>query len=355
MEPLPLSEVVDELLARTQKTMRASMRRLAAYIERRPFTPEGELQTMLERILLRVLLPILRKRYAEYGRAIQQQLAAWRASVQMAQSETDLAAEIGYWHSRYMMQVLQQVAARAAPYVAREILRGIARGDDRATTMQAISQYLQGLAEYQLERIVRTETTRYYNYAVVYETAAYPEVAGYRYDVVQDDRTSETCRALIGKVVRRDQLQYVPPLHPNCRTQLVPLLAEDMRAARHVEPQDYERVAPTFGGLPAFLKERLALGASVSPVAEFWELWNAHEDSVRKLCFSLVGGDQARGEDLCSETLMRAYERYYQYDPSRSTFAGWIYRIARSILINDASRQRHEVHVAQFERAEWQD
>ena len=356
MEPLPLSEVVDELLVRTQKTMRVSMRRLADYIERHPLTAEAELQTMLERILLRVLLPILRKRYAEYGRRIQQQLSAWRAAVQMAQSESDLPAEIGYYHSRHMMQVLQRVAGRVAPYVARAILRGLQRGEDLPTTMQAVSRYLQGLAEYQLERIVRTETTRYYNYAIVYETAAYPEVAGYRYDVVQDDRTSDLCKTLIGKVVRRDQLRYVPPLHPNCRTQLVPLLSEDMPRARLAEPQDFNPAADLFGLIPPFLRERLLLGAANSPVAEFWQLWQQHENSIRKLCFSLARGDQLRGEDLYGETLMRAYERYYQYDPQRgATFEGWLYRIARSILINSASRTLHEVHVAQFERAEWQD
>ena len=356
MVQLPrIDDAADAVLGRVQRRAKSSMRRLSDYLKRHPLITEPELQQMLERIGMRLLIPPLRTALAELGKQIERDLRDWHARIQMAQAENSLPAEIGYWHSQHLQEVWRRVSRRKARQVAQRVIEGLEQGEQAADTMDAVAQILGNLAAHELERIVRTETTRYYNYAVVYETAGYPEVVGYRYAVVVDDRTSEVCRPLAGKVVRREQLQLVPPLHPNCRTILVPLLEEDMAGEPMVDPQrDYVPQAYVYGVLPRFLAQRL-LGIDVSSSAAFWRVWREHEQSIRKLCFSFAHGSQARGEDLYTETMLRAYDRYYQYDPKRATFLGWVYRIARSIYLNARKRESCEYHTVHFDGAEFED
>jgi SPP1 gp7 family putative phage head morphogenesis protein len=356
MVQLPrIDDAADAVLEHVQRRAKASMRRLSDYLKRHPLTTEPELQQMLERIGIRLLIPPLRSALAELGKQIERDLRKWQVSIQMAQAEDNLPAEIGYWHSQHLQEMWRRVSRRKARRVAQRVIEGLEQGEQAADTMDAVAQILGNLAAYELERTVRTETTRYYNYAVVYETAGYPEVVGYRYAVVEDDRTSKVCRSLAGKVVRREQLQLVPPLHPNCRTVLVPLLEEDMADKQLVDPEhDYEPQAYVYGILPRFLAQRL-LGIDVSPTNAFWRVWQEHEQSIRKLCFSIAHSRQVRGEDLYTETLLRAYDRYYQYDPKQSTFLGWVYRVARSIYLNTLKRESCEHHTTHFDGAEFED
>lgn len=356
MVQLPrIDDAADAALEHVQHRAKASMRRLSDYLQRHPLTTESELQQMLERIGIRLLIPPLRSALAELGKQIERDLRHWHARIQMAQAEDSLPDQIGYWHSQHLQEVWRRVSRRKARQVAQRVIEGLEQGEQAADTMDAVAQILGRLAAYELERIVRTETTRYYNYAVVYETASYPEVVGYRYAVVVDDRTSEVCRPLAGKVVRREQLQLVPPLHPNCRTVLVPLLEEDIAGKPMVDPEhDYEPQAYVYGIMPRFLVQRL-LGIDVSPTAAFWRVWQEHEKSIRRLCFSIAHGNQAHGEDLYIETLLRAYDRYYQYDPKQSTFLGWVYRVAKSIYLNARKRESREYHTTHFDGTEFED
>ena len=76
------------------------------------------------------------------------------------------------------------------------------------------------------DRLIRTELTFVQN-----ETAAstYSEagVEEYQYVAEVDDRTSEECAALDGQIFRLDERQIgvnFPPLHPNCRCTVVPIV-----------------------------------------------------------------------------------------------------------------------------------
>lgn len=67
----------------------------------------------------------------------------------------------------------------------------------------------------------------------------------YRYDVVDDERVSDICEGLIGVVIPADQATLFPPLHPNCRTDMVAITAEEAGEAGvddvgelDVEPED---------------------------------------------------------------------------------------------------------------------
>jgi uncharacterized protein with gpF-like domain len=53
----------------------------------------------------------------------------------------------------------------------------------------------------------------------------------WRFDAIEDDRTSEICSGINGTILPVDDSfwsDHVPPLHFNCRSQLVPLDLEDV-------------------------------------------------------------------------------------------------------------------------------
>jgi len=77
------------------------------------------------------------------------------------------------------------------------------------------------------------------------------DLIGYSYSAVLDNRTSHLCAPLHGKRVRREELLYVPPLHPHCRTILEPVYSFDAGAdaIEWLEPTAV-LVAPGFGERP---------------------------------------------------------------------------------------------------------
>lgn len=100
------------------------------------------------------------------------------------------------------------------------------------------------LSPHLLETIVRTYTTDAYNHGRLTEFTR-PDLLffmeGFRYSAVLDERTTEVCRFLDGKVFKPEDptlRQLVPPLHFNCRSLIVPVVAGE-----DVPPEDY--ITPT--------------------------------------------------------------------------------------------------------------
>lgn len=76
------------------------------------------------------------------------------------------------------------------------------------------------------DRIVRTELTRIQNAAAA-DTYKAAGIEKYEYSAVDDDRTSEECAALDGKIFRLDEAvvgENFPPIHPNCRCTIIPIV-----------------------------------------------------------------------------------------------------------------------------------
>lgn len=112
-----------------------------------------------------------------------------------------------------------------------------------------------GMTTWQAERIARTEVMRLWNVGSFQRMEQEDDdLIGYEYSVVMDNRTSHICADLDGVKVRRDRLQYVPPLHPHCRTILQPVYSFD-DGAEDIEwqPPETARGAPGFGQRPALL------------------------------------------------------------------------------------------------------
>ena len=76
------------------------------------------------------------------------------------------------------------------------------------------------------DRIVRTELTRIQNQATA-DTYRQAGIEKYQYLAIEDDRTSEACQELDGKIFRLDEAvigENFPPIHPNCRCSIIPVV-----------------------------------------------------------------------------------------------------------------------------------
>lgn len=118
---------------------------------------------------------------------------------------------------------------------------------------EEIERVTSGLATFQAERIARTETMRLWNLGSFGRMEEEPPdvLIGYEYSVVLDDRCSHVCKPLDGLRVRREELRYVPPLHPHCRTILNPVFAHEAVETRWGDPFRPQPV-PGFGAIPSF-------------------------------------------------------------------------------------------------------
>lgn len=81
------------------------------------------------------------------------------------------------------------------------------------------------------EVIARTNVMDMYNYGrkVMYDA---PELRGwvvaYRYSAIMDERTTEICRALHGRIFTKEDLNgYIPPNHFNCRSTITAVTRMD--------------------------------------------------------------------------------------------------------------------------------
>lgn len=98
-----------------------------------------------------------------------------------------------------------------------------------------------------VETIFRTEVQGAYSAGRQYQNAQVRETHPYvRFDVVDDEATSDICEALIGVVVEADSdfaATHQPPLHPRCRTDLVAVTEDEARELGVDEADDVEAEA----------------------------------------------------------------------------------------------------------------
>lgn len=95
-------------------------------------------------------------------------------------------------------------------------------------------------------RLVRTEMNHISNQATVDSYKASEVVDQYEYLSTLDNRTSDICRELDGRVFELKQAQSgvnLPPMHPNCRSTTIPYFGEDtpdsLRTARDAKGDIY--------------------------------------------------------------------------------------------------------------------
>lgn len=113
---------------------------------------------------------------------------------------------------------------------AKNILtNGIKSGLSEEQIVKKIKEEMADVSERWMSTVVRTKTTEMFNEArkTYWETdeIAKEIVEAYEFSAILDDRTSEICESLDGKIFKKGDFidRVTPPLHFNCRSVLIPI------------------------------------------------------------------------------------------------------------------------------------
>ena len=113
-------------------------------------------------------------------------------------------------------------------HIKQNLTAGIIRGD----SIQKMSRQLKkdlNVLYYQAERLVRTETNYAMNQAHLKGYKDSGVVEKYEFLAAHDKRTSKLCRDLDGEMFELSKAvvgENYPPMHPNCRSTVVPVLED---------------------------------------------------------------------------------------------------------------------------------
>ncbi len=137
--------------------------------------------------------------------------------------------------------------------VRNQLIIAIKEGKPLSVVMDILDDEGKKLSEQSLERYARTKHTEVMNRGRLEFFESSDVVAAYQYAAVLDDRTSEICRGLHGKVFKAGT-EPVPSLHFNCRSTLIPITKyEDFDVDTHVGKKP----------IGEFIEENLGKGFSV--------------------------------------------------------------------------------------------
>lgn|GEM_PF-6542187 len=113
-------------------------------------------------------------------------------------------------------------------------IQAIKDGEPLSAIFDDLDDEAIGSAEGSIDRFARTKFTEVMNRGRLEYFESTGVVDAYEYSAILDDRTSEICEGLHGKVFKAGR-EPIPPLHFNCRSLLVPITKyEDWEADTHV-------------------------------------------------------------------------------------------------------------------------
>lgn len=240
-------------LEQTVGRVRNALRREATRLEESDYLSPVYWQAWRARVL-DALLALGKQAFAR-GTRTAERVAE---SLQMA-DDAPIPPEWEEWYLATVGDALHRYAQREQQRIADIIREGALQGWSNREIEARIQQVFVAMRTWQAERIARTETMRFYNLGHLQTYERQPLLVGYEYSVILDDRTSHICQQITGKRVRREQLRFVPPLHPHCRTVLLPLFRSDGVSDWDAPEAIESAVPPNFGNI-----ERLPL-PSIAP------------------------------------------------------------------------------------------
>jgi len=79
------------------------------------------------------------------------------------------------------------------------------------------------------------------------------------------------------------------------------------------------------------------------------QLHDEHAAALWTYCLGLTRQDRARAEDIVQETLLRAWRNFSVLDESQGSVRGWLFTVARNLVIDElrTKRSRFEFTVAE--------
>jgi RNA polymerase sigma-70 factor, ECF subfamily len=88
---------------------------------------------------------------------------------------------------------------------------------------------------------------------------------------------------------------------------------------------------------------------AANPDAVMQQLHHEHAGALWGHCLRLTNHDRVRAEDLCQETLLRAWRNASLLDESQGSVRAWLFTVARNIIIDESRtrRARSEITVSE--------
>lgn len=124
--------------------------------------------------------------------------------------------------------------------VRAELIAAIKDGKSLASIQDVLDKDMQELSDTQLERYARTKHTEVMNNARVDFFNESGVVAAYQYSAILDDKTSDICSGLDGKIFVAGT-EPIPPMHFSCRSVLIPITKyEEFTASEKVGKMDIQ-------------------------------------------------------------------------------------------------------------------
>jgi SPP1 gp7 family putative phage head morphogenesis protein len=106
--------------------------------------------------------------------------------------------------------------------VKNELIAAIKDGKSLSSVLGILDDNFDALSQVSLERFARTKHTEVLNKGRKEFFDESGVVQAYQYSAIMDDRTSEICSGLHGKIFEASDAP-IPPLHFNCRSLLIPI------------------------------------------------------------------------------------------------------------------------------------
>lgn len=164
------------------------------------------------------------------------------------------AKEAIKWLRAKKIEIAGVLLDRVMAEIRAAITESIRAGDTTQDAIERINRILEPytgddavlkdgepLKPHRVETITRTVTTQAYNIGRLVQIRQNPLVAGVQYSAIIDERTTEVCKSLDGKIFRTgdsDLDALTPPNHFRCRSLLVPVMIDE-------QPDDDEFISPT--------------------------------------------------------------------------------------------------------------
>jgi SPP1 gp7 family putative phage head morphogenesis protein len=181
--------------------------------------------------------------------------------VPMKRSEWDKLTQGQREHAFMVSEVsLADVVTEVYEGIGRAVKNGTTFEEFKATAGQALIEHWGGEKPGRLETIFRTNVLTAYNggrHAVLTAPAVKRARPYWRFDGIDDDRQSDICAELDGRVMAADDPRWAkwhPPMHHQCRSTVVPLSEAEAREEGiddddpDVDPQEGFGVPPAVEG-----------------------------------------------------------------------------------------------------------
>lgn len=135
------------------------------------------------------------------------------------------------WIGTYTPQLARVLEESLLEKCRDEIANGLRQGLTNEEVMRELSKTFDRFSQSRLETIVRTESMRAYNLGSIIGMKRARGVAGVEFFAIMDERVTPQCEARNGMRLRLDDphiINNTPPLHPRCRSVLIPLLDDEV-------------------------------------------------------------------------------------------------------------------------------